>query len=117
MCVEFYLILAKAGATKKLMWQLIGLSTLMLVAGYVGESGIGDAVIFGTLSGLAYFVLAGMLLFGNPQALANKVIALINNPTERKIMGVQAKKVVDSNKGALDEHLKHLNYILSSTRD
>ena len=72
MCVEFYLILAKAGATKKLMWQLIGLSTLMLVAGYVGESGIGDAVIYGTLSGIAYFVLAGMLWFGNPQALANK---------------------------------------------
>lgn len=53
----------------------------------------------------------------DPQALANKVIALINNPAERKIMGAQAKKVVDSNKGALDEHLKHLNYILSSIRD
>ena len=66
------MILAKAGATKKLMWQLIGLSTLMLVAGYIGESGIGDAVIYGTLSGIAYFVLAGMLWFGNPQALANK---------------------------------------------
>ena len=53
MCVEFYLILAKAGATKKLMWQLIGLSTIMLVTGYVGEAGLGDAVIWGTVSGLS----------------------------------------------------------------
>ena len=79
MCVEFYLILAKAGATKKLMWNLIGLSTLMLVAGYIGEAddkGViavaGDAQVWGTISGLAYFVLAYILWFGNPQELANK---------------------------------------------
>ena len=72
MCVEFYLILAKAGATKKLMWTLIGLSTAMLVTGYVGEAGHGDAVIWGSLSGAAYFILAYILWFGNPQELANK---------------------------------------------
>ena len=38
MCVEFYLILRPSGATKGLMWKLIGLSTVMLVAGYVGEA-------------------------------------------------------------------------------
>ena len=39
MCVEFYLILAKAGAKKSLMWKLIGLATLVLAAGYIGETG------------------------------------------------------------------------------
>ena len=34
MCVEFYLILKVAGATKNLMWKLIGASVVMLVAGY-----------------------------------------------------------------------------------
>ena len=38
MCVEFYLILRPSGATKGLMWKLIGLSTVMLVAGYVGDA-------------------------------------------------------------------------------
>jgi len=71
MCVEFYLILAKAGATKKLMWQLIGLSTLMLVAGYIGETG-DSPVLYGTISGAAYFVMVGMLWLGSPKALAEK---------------------------------------------
>ncbi len=71
MCVEFYLILAKAGATKKLMWQLIGLSTIMLVAGYIGETG-DSPVLYGTISGIAYFVMVGMLWLGSPKALAEK---------------------------------------------
>ena len=71
MCVEFYLILAKAGATKKLLWQLIGLSTVMLVAGYIGETG-DSPVLYGTISGIAYFVMVGMLWLGSPKALAEK---------------------------------------------
>ena len=71
MCVEFYLILAKAGATKKLMWQLIGLSTVMLVFGYIGETG-DSPVLYGTISGIAYFVMVGMLWLGSPKALAEK---------------------------------------------
>ena len=71
MCVEFYLILANAGATKKLMWQLIGLSTVMLVAGFIGESG-DSPVLYGTISGIAYFVMVGMLWLGSPKALAEK---------------------------------------------
>ena len=71
MCVEFYLILAKAGATKKLMWQLIGLSTVMLVAGYIGETG-DSPVLWGTISGIAYFIMVGMLWLGSPKALAEK---------------------------------------------
>ena len=71
MCVEFYLILAKAGATKKLMWQLIGLSTVMLVTGYIGETG-DSPVLWGTFSGIAYFIMVGMLWLGSPKALAEK---------------------------------------------
>tara|TARA_B100000674_G_scaffold198170_1_gene161699 strand:- start:182 stop:886 length:705 start_codon:yes stop_codon:yes gene_type:complete len=71
MCVEFYLILAKAGATKKLMWNLIFLSTLMLVFGYIGETG-DQPVLFGTLSGLAYFIMVYMLWLGEAKALAMK---------------------------------------------
>ena len=72
MCVEFYLILQKAGAQKSLMWNLIFLSTIMLVTGYVGESGMGDAVIWGTVSGLSYFVIVYILWFGSAGQLAQK---------------------------------------------
>ena len=71
MCVEFYLILKVAGATKNLMWKLIGLSTVMLVAGYMGETG-DNAVLYGTLSGLAYFAIAYMIWFGEAKALATE---------------------------------------------
>ena len=71
MCVEFYLILRVAGATKNLMWKLIGLSTVMLVAGYLGETG-DSAVMWGTISGLAYFVIAYMIWFGEAKALATE---------------------------------------------
>tara|TARA_Y100001954_G_C15657454_1_gene525939 strand:- start:223 stop:945 length:723 start_codon:yes stop_codon:yes gene_type:complete len=72
MCVEFYLILQKAGAPKSLMWNLITLSTIMLVTGYVGEAGHGDAVIFGTISGLVYFGIVYILWLGSAAELANK---------------------------------------------
>ena len=69
MCVEFYLILKVAGATKSLMWKLIALSTVMLVAGYIGETG-DSAVMWGTISGIAYFIIAYMIWFGEAKALA-----------------------------------------------
>tara|TARA_B110000116_G_scaffold14639_1_gene11887 strand:- start:98 stop:607 length:510 start_codon:yes stop_codon:yes gene_type:complete len=72
MCVEFYLILRVAGATKNLMWKLIGLSTIMLVTGYVGEAGMGDAALWGLFSGLAYFAIAYMIWFGEAKQLAVK---------------------------------------------
>ena len=52
MCVEFYLILKAAGATKSLMWKLILLSTVMLVTGYFGEGVYtsGKVLHFGVLS-------------------------------------------------------------------
>jgi sensory rhodopsin len=73
MCVEFYLILAKAGATKKLMWNLIFLSTVMLVFGYVGEAiDRGNAALWGGISGAAYFYVVYLIWLGEAKALAEK---------------------------------------------
>ena len=73
MCVEFYLILKAAGATKQLMWKLILLSTVMLVAGYFGEgvytSGTGPA-LWGLISGLAYFAIVYEIWKGEASKLA-----------------------------------------------
>ena len=72
MCVEFYLILKPSGATKGLLWKLIGLSTLMLVTGYFGEAGVGplDAQLWGLVSGLAYFAIVAEIWFGGASKLA-----------------------------------------------
>ena len=73
MCVEFYLILKVAGATKKLMWTLIGSSVVMLVTGYFGEAVYSDsAAIWGLFSGLAYFYIVYLIMFGEAKALAKK---------------------------------------------
>ena len=71
MCVEFYLILKAAGATKKLMWTLIGASTVMLVTGYWGEGVDRDnAWMWGLVSGLAYFYIVYLVWFGEAKELA-----------------------------------------------
>ena len=73
MCVEFYLILKAAGATQKLMWTLIGASVVMLVTGYWGE-GVdpANAAMWGLISGLAYFYIVYLIMFGEAKALATK---------------------------------------------
>ena len=71
MCVEFYLILKAAGATKALMWKLILLSTVMLVAGYFGEAVYRDqAQIWGLVSGIAYFIIVYEIWMGSASKLA-----------------------------------------------
>jgi bacteriorhodopsin len=73
MCVEFYLILKVAGATKKLMWTLIGASVVMLVTGYWGEAVPDtDAALWGGVSGAAYFYIVYLIMFGEAKALATK---------------------------------------------
>ena len=73
MCVEFYLILKVAGATKKLMWTLIGASVVMLVTGYWGEA-VPDtnSALWGGISGVAYFYIVYLIFFGEAKALAVK---------------------------------------------
>ena len=90
MCVEFYLILKVAGATKSMMWKLIFWSTVMLVTGFFGEyshvidkglpteqvllaqgTALGlSSQIWGLLSGIAYFIIAYMVWFGEAKKLA-----------------------------------------------
>jgi len=70
MCVEFYLILKGAGATKGHLKTLVLASTVMLVCGYVGEAGLGNAALWGLASGLAYFYIVYLIKFGELAKLA-----------------------------------------------
>ena len=73
MCVEFYLILKVAGATKKLMWTLIGASVVMLVTGYWGEAIPGsNSALWGAVSGAAYFYIVYLIFFGEAKTLATQ---------------------------------------------
>ncbi|MBU6325434.1 MAG: bacteriorhodopsin [Bacteroidetes bacterium] len=71
MCVEFYLITRKAGAKIGLMWTLITASLVMLVTGYFGETiDRGNSVMWGVISGLAYFYIVYLIWFGDVAKLA-----------------------------------------------
>ncbi len=71
MCVEFYLITKKAGAKIALLWQLIFASVVMLVTGYFGETIYKDqSVLWGVISGLAYFYIVYLVWFGEVAKLA-----------------------------------------------
>ena len=78
MCVEFYLITRKAGGTKGLLWRLIAASLGMLLFGFLGEStGIYNTAetatmswIMGLLSGLCYFYILYLVMFGEVKNLA-----------------------------------------------
>jgi len=70
MCVEFYLITKKSGGTSGLLWKLILASVVMLVAGYWGEAGLGNATIWGTISAAAYFYIVYEVWMGDVKKLA-----------------------------------------------
>jgi bacteriorhodopsin len=71
MCVEFYLITKKVGAKPSLLWKLIFASVIMLVTGYFGEAVYPESsVIWGVLSGAAYFYIAYLVWFGDVAKLA-----------------------------------------------
>ena len=71
MCVEFYLITKKAGAKIGLLWKLIFASLVMLVTGYFGETIDKDnSVLWGVISGAAYFYIAYLVWFGEVANLA-----------------------------------------------
>jgi bacteriorhodopsin len=71
MCVEFYLITKKAGAKIGLLWKLIAASLVMLLTGYAGEVLDRDgSVLWGVLSGAAYFYIVYIVWFGEVAQLA-----------------------------------------------
>ena len=71
MCLEFFLILKVAGAKTDLLWKMIGLSVVMLVTGYLGETVCKDsAALWGGISGLAYFVIVYEIWLGSASKLA-----------------------------------------------
>jgi bacteriorhodopsin len=73
MCVEFYLITKKAGAKIGLLWKLIFASVVMLVTGYIGETiDATNSVLWGVISGAAYFYIAYLVWFGEVAQLAAK---------------------------------------------
>ena len=79
MCVEFYLITKKAGAKVSLLWKLIFASVVMLVTGYFGETIYRDSsVLWGVISGLAYFYIVYLIWFGDVKQLAASSSAAVN---------------------------------------
>ena len=71
MCVEFYLITKKAGSKIGLLWKLIIASLVMLITGYIGE--VLDptkSVLWGVISGAAYFYIAYLVWFGEVAKLS-----------------------------------------------
>ena len=71
MCVEFYLITKKAGAKIGLLWKLIFASLVMLITGYIGEVlDPSKSVIWGVISGAAYFYIAYLIWFGEVAKLS-----------------------------------------------
>ena len=71
MCVEFYLITKKAGAKIGLLWKLIFASLVMLITGYIGEVlDPSKSVIWGVVSGAAYFYIAYLIWFGEVAKLS-----------------------------------------------
>jgi bacteriorhodopsin len=86
MCVEFYLITKKAGAKIGLLWKLISASLVMLVTGYVGEVLDRDSsVLWGVISGIAYFYIVYLVWFGEVSKLAQEAGTQVTKAT--KILG------------------------------
>jgi sensory rhodopsin len=83
MCVEFYLITKKAGAKIALLWKLIFASLVMLVAGYIGEVLDRDgSVLWGVVSGIAYFYIVYLVWFGEISKLAQSAGAQVAKATK-----------------------------------
>ncbi len=86
MCVEFYLITKKAGAKIGLLWKLIFASLVMLVTGYIGEVLDREgSVLWGVISGAAYFYIVYLVWFGEVAKLAQNAGTQVAKAT--KILG------------------------------
>ena len=65
------MITKKAGAKIGLLWKLIAASLVMLVTGYFGETiDRESSVMWGTISGIAYFYIVYLIWYGEVAQLA-----------------------------------------------
>ena len=72
--VEFYLILsAVTKVSPSVFWRLLIASVVMLVAGYIGEAGLGDVTLFFALGMFSWFVILFEVFFGVAGHLYSKV--------------------------------------------
>lgn len=63
--VEFYLILnAAVKVEAALFWKLLIASLIMLIAGYIGEAGLGDIVVSFVIGVIAWFYIIYEVFFG-----------------------------------------------------
>ena len=88
--LNFTSSLKAAGAQTGLLWKLIWASVVMLVAGYIGEAVYpGQAAMWGLFSGIAYFYIVYLIMFGEAKALADKSSASV-----QKAHGILCKFVL-----------------------
>ena len=72
LCVEFFLIMRHAGATKGFMFRLILWSFLMLLFGFIGEAvDPANTILWGILSTLGYIGVLYEVLLGEGKKVAN----------------------------------------------
>jgi bacteriorhodopsin len=77
------LITKKAGAKQGLLWKLIFASVVMLVTGYFGEAVWRESsVLWGVVSGAAYFYIVYLVWFGEVATLANNAGAAVAKATK-----------------------------------
>ncbi|MEN0006123.1 MAG: bacteriorhodopsin-like [Bacteroidota bacterium] len=87
MCVEFYLILRAFGAKAGLLWRMIGYSTLMLVAGYLGETVYRESSpLWGFISTIGYVGILYEAWLGS----AKKMSSNSNDPILQKAFSALA---------------------------
>ena len=85
--VEFYLILsAVTKISPSVFWRLLIASIVMLVAGYIGEAGLGSVNIFFAIGMVAWFAILYEIFFGVAGYLYSKVTHM---PTKAAFSGLR----------------------------
>jgi len=85
--VEFYLILRAVTKVSPVMfWRLMVASVVMLVAGYIGEAGLGSIVISFAIGMLAWFVILFEIFFGKASRHYSKDL---DKPTKLAFNGLR----------------------------
>ena len=85
--VEFYLILsAVRPIAGSVFWRLLIASIVMLVAGYIGEAGIGDIMVYFTIGMIGWLAILYEIFFGQASVESSKIT---NAPTKLAFDGLR----------------------------